>query len=47
MKRQTEADSADRLGIGPRYLIVPDDLEETAVDLFRRTPRTTRPSSPA
>jgi hypothetical protein len=36
MKRQTEMDNAERLGIPPRFLIVPDDLEETAVDLFRR-----------
>jgi hypothetical protein len=36
MKAQTEATSNDRLGIGPRYLWVPDNLEETAVDLFRR-----------
>lgn len=36
MKAQTEKNSGDKLGIGPRYLWVPDDLEETAVDLFRR-----------
>ncbi|MGH6881564.1 hypothetical protein [Hypericibacter sp.] len=36
MKRQTELSSGDRLGIGPRYLIVPDDLQETAVNLFNR-----------
>lgn len=37
MKAQTEKDSGDRLGIGPRYLWVPDALEEAAVDLFRRS----------
>lgn len=36
MKRQPEKDSGDRLGVPPRFLWVPDDLEETAVDLFRR-----------
>lgn len=36
MLKQTEAGSADRLGIGPRNLWVPSDLEETAADLFRR-----------
>jgi hypothetical protein len=36
MKKQTEAGSNKRLGIGPRYLWVPDDLEQTAVDLFNR-----------
>jgi hypothetical protein len=36
MKKQTEAGSAKRLGIGPRYLWVPDDLEQTGVDLFNR-----------
>ena len=36
MRRQTEKDSGERIGIGPRYLLVPDTLEETAVDLFRR-----------
>lgn len=36
MKKQTEAGSAKRLGIGPKYLWVPDDLEQTAVDLFNR-----------
>lgn len=36
MKRQTELNSGDRIGVGPRSLLVPDDLEETAVDLFRR-----------
>ena len=33
---QTEPGSGDKIGIPPRYLWVPDDLEETAVDLFRR-----------
>jgi len=36
MKAQAELDSNERLGIGPRFLWVPDGLEETAVDLFRR-----------
>lgn len=36
MKRQREKDSGDRLGIGPRFLWVPDELEEEAYDLFRR-----------
>lgn len=36
MKGQTELNSGDRLGIGPRYLWVSDDEEEKAVDLFRR-----------
>lgn len=36
MLKQTEADSADRLGIGPKFLLVPADLQETAVNLFNR-----------
>lgn len=36
MKKQVGRDTATRMGIGPRFLLVPDDLEETAVDLFRR-----------
>jgi len=36
MKHQTERDSGERLGIPPRFLIVPDELEETAFDLFKR-----------
>ena len=36
MLKQTELNSGDRLGIGPQTLLVPADLEETAVDLFRR-----------
>jgi len=36
MKSQTEKDSHEKLGISPRYLWVPDELEETAVNLFRR-----------
>lgn len=36
MLKQTEAGSADRLGIGPRYLVVAVDLQETAVNLFNR-----------
>lgn len=34
--KQTEMNSADRLGVGPKSILVPPDLEETAVDLFRR-----------
>lgn len=37
MLKQGELDSADRLGIGPRFLLVPSDLEEAAVNLFRRS----------
>jgi hypothetical protein len=36
MLKQTEADSADRLGIGPKYLAFAADLQETAVNLFNR-----------
>ncbi len=36
MLKQTEAGSADRLGIPPMHLWVPADLEEAAHDLFRR-----------
>ncbi|WP_127088332.1 hypothetical protein [Aquabacter cavernae] len=36
MLKQAEAGSNDRLGIGPRNLWVPSDLEEKAADLFRR-----------
>lgn len=36
MLSQTEKDSGDKMGIPPAYLWVPDALEETAVDLFRR-----------
>lgn len=35
MKRQKEANSNENLGIPPRFLWVPDDLEETAINLFR------------
>ncbi len=37
MLKQPEKDSADRLGIGPRAILVPPDLEEEAVNLFRRS----------
>ncbi len=37
MVKQKEPDSDKPLGIGPRSLLVPFDLEETAVDLFRRS----------
>lgn len=36
MLKQTEKDSGDRIGISPRYLVVPSDLEQAAYDLFRR-----------
>jgi len=36
MLKQPEKDSGERLGIGPRNLLVAADLEEAAVDLFRR-----------
>ncbi len=37
MLKQTEKGSGDRLGIGPRSLLVPPDLEEAAANLFRRS----------
>lgn len=36
MLRQPEKDSGEELGIAPRTLFVPPELEEAAVDLFRR-----------
>jgi hypothetical protein len=38
MKKQLirDAGAGKRMGIGPSMLLVPDDLEEAAVDLFRR-----------
>lgn len=36
MKAQKEKDSNKKLGITPRFLWVPDELEEAAFDLFRR-----------
>ncbi|MBR9902080.1 phage major capsid protein [Thalassospira sp. SM2505] len=36
MLEQTEKDSGEKMGIPPTFLWVPDTLEETAVDLFRR-----------
>lgn len=36
MLKQTEAGSNQRLGIGPKYLVVPVDSQETAVNLFSR-----------
>lgn len=36
MKKQTEPGSNEALGIAPKYLFIPDDLEETAFDMFRR-----------
>lgn len=36
MKAQQEAGSNEPIGIGPRFLLVPDVLEEAGVDLFRR-----------
>lgn len=35
MLKQSELSSADRLGIGPKSLLVPLDLQKTAVDLFK------------
>lgn len=37
MLKQTEKNSLERLGIGPKYLVVPVDLEETSVNLFNRS----------
>lgn len=36
MLKQAEAGSNDRLGVGPRSLVVPLDLVETANNLFNR-----------
>ena len=36
MVKQTELSSGKKLGIVPKCLLVPDDLEETAINLFRR-----------
>lgn len=36
MLKQTEQGSNDRLGIAPKFLVVPLDLQETAVNLFNR-----------
>jgi len=36
MVKQTEYGSTDAIGVGPKYLWVPPDLEETAANLFRR-----------
>lgn len=36
MKKQTGRDTATRMEIGPSFLLVPDDLEETAYNLFNR-----------
>ena len=35
-RKQTRMSTNERMGIPPRHLWVPDDLEETAYDLFRR-----------
>lgn len=37
MLKQTELNSTDRLGIGPKHLLVPIDLQEAAVNLFNRS----------
>lgn len=37
MLKQTEADSLDRLSIGPKYIFTPVDLQEAAVNLFNRS----------
>lgn len=36
MKKQLGRDTATRMEIGPRFLLVPDDLEEAAFNLFNR-----------
>lgn len=36
MLQQTEMDSGERLGIPPKYLLVPSDLEDVSHDMFRR-----------
>lgn len=36
MLKQAELNSAERLGIGPKYLVVPLDLQESSVNLFNR-----------
>lgn len=36
MKKQAELNSAARISIGPKFLWVPDDLEEAAVNLFNK-----------
>lgn len=36
MMKQAEKDSADRLGIGPKFIWVPSDLEEGASNVFKR-----------
>ncbi|MEQ8605178.1 MAG: hypothetical protein RIB45_17840 [Marivibrio sp.] len=36
MLNQTELSSGEKIGIPPAFMWVPDNLEETAVDLFRR-----------
>lgn len=36
MLKYTEAGSNDRIGIGPKSLLVPFDLQQTAADLFNR-----------
>lgn len=37
MLKQTELGSLDRIGIGPKHLWVPADLQEAAVNLFNRS----------
>ena len=36
MRKQTTQDTTKRVGIGPRSIVVPFELEKTAFDLFRR-----------
>lgn len=36
MLKQAELNSAERIAIGPKFLVVPVDLEETSVNLFNR-----------
>jgi hypothetical protein len=37
MMKQTEMNSLDRVGIAPKFLVIPFDLQETAVNLFNRS----------
>jgi len=37
MMKQAERDSADRLGVGPKFILVPSDLQEAAFNLFQRS----------
>lgn len=37
MMKQTELSSADRIGIPPKFLLVPSDLQETAANIWNRS----------